>query len=93
MCTLMLTDHIALAEVIAMPRIDGTRYQAAKSVVRHRCEHLQLCAEATQRCVDKAAQMVRSGSTAASAASAGIALAKRLHRAGGRAYVTGPGAA
>lgn len=70
--------HRIPAEVIVMPKIDARRYIEAKRAVRERCGHLKLCAEATERAVGRAAALVRQGRSAATAASEGIKLAKRL---------------
>jgi hypothetical protein len=70
------------AEVIPMPRIDHRAYAAAKDAVRHRCNHLRLCDDATERCEGRAAALIRTGRSAATAVAEGIKLAKRHpHRA------------
>lgn len=64
--------------ISTLPHIRGERYRAVKDSVRTRCTSLRLCDDATRRCVDRAAALLREGHSAACAISDGIALAKRL---------------
>jgi len=66
--------------VSTIPKVNSDRYRAAKAAVRARCAHLKLCQDATTRCVDRAAALIRAGRSAAVAAAEGVALAKRLAR-------------
>ena len=71
------------------PRIPAGRYRAVKEAVRIACTRLQLCDDAKEQCIDRAAKALRQGRTGANATAAGRELAKRL--AGWRAAPTMPG--
>lgn len=81
--------------VSTFPDIPSDRYIAVKDATRRRCARLAkrkkvtLCAEAIDRCVDRAAKILREGGTGNRAIDEGLALAKRLAGLRDRAPTTG----
>lgn len=67
-----------MTAIIRLPSIHAGRYRAVKLAVHERCHHLGLCAEASERCTQRAARLLREGRSAATAIADGIRLAKRL---------------
>ena len=67
-----------MTDVLHFPRNPRT-FHAVKAQVRFSCERRGLCDEATERCINRAASLMRAKNLSArEAINEGIALAKRL---------------
>ena len=67
-----------MTDILHFPR-NPQAIHSVKDQVRFSCERRGLCDEATKRCIDRAAALMRAkGLTARQAINEGIALAKRL---------------